>query len=142
AETAGDLGDVVAEGALERALVDVDDAVRAYAANALGRIASADPVHLQRRLSAELSPRVRFELLIALRRHGVEVDLSELTELVRQTSERDADAILNALADWVLRPAAQRANAPGELRAALAALATRAPHTRYQVEQITAQLDE
>lgn len=124
AEALGDAGNVAAIPSLERALCDPDDAVRGYAASALGLVGSVESLAaISARLDKEGSSS-RFDMMAAMiRLVDTPHTRRRLLEALTGLSDADAYRALNVLEDLLSRvtPPGVLAEA-AELRTILKAL--------------------
>ncbi len=104
AEALGDIGDKGALPVLEQSVCESDEAVRAYSANSIGLLGSAQNLSkLAENLEAENSLRVKAELLGARYRLGASEDIESLLNLLDKADEPLATPILNLLIDLIER---------------------------------------
>ena len=143
AETLGDFGDPLALKALDSAIDDADESVRAYAANSLGLLGTSQLLPtIEKYLEKESSARVRAELLGAKYRLGAVEELGRLLDIVATVDEPPASAILNLLSDLSERKSPPTLDTDGPLIAkVITELAQRLPDLHLHVEEIKANLD-
>lgn len=104
AETLGDLGQEEAIAAIFAALLDADESVRSYAANSIGLLGTPTLLpKLAAYIKSENSLRVKAELLGARYRLGAKEDIHLFLDLLENTDEDMATALLNILADLIDR---------------------------------------
>jgi HEAT repeat protein len=104
AESLGDLGDVQALEDLALAMLDPDESVRAYTANAIGLLGIPEMIPIvQTYIDSESSLKVKAELFGAKCRLGVSEDFNLLLNLLDNTDEDLAIGILNLLTDLMER---------------------------------------
>ncbi|MEG5138393.1 MULTISPECIES: HEAT repeat domain-containing protein [unclassified Microcoleus] len=140
AETLGYLGEPKSIKILDISLLDPneDEAVRCYAANAIGILGTSQLLpKLEKYLNSELPLSVKAELLGARYWLGAKEDMAKLVDLLDRADEDFAQHILTILTDLKERePTPNLAKDAPELGKILSAIALRFPLMRYQAESI------
>jgi HEAT repeat protein len=140
AETLGYLGEAKAIENLEISLLDrnEDEAVRCYAANAIGLLGTPQLLpKLEKYLNSELPLSIKAELLGARYWLGAKEDLAKLVDLLDQADEDMASHILTILTDLTSRePPPNLAKDAPDLERVLSTIALRFPLMRHQAEAI------
>lgn len=140
AETLGYLGEAKSIESLELSLLDSqeDEAVRCYAANAIGLLGTPQLLpKLEKYLNSEIPLSVKAELLGATYWLGAKQDIVQLVDLLEKAEEDFAEHILTILTDLKERePAPNLAKDAPNLEKALSSIALRFPLMRHQIESI------
>ncbi|MGL5065796.1 MAG: HEAT repeat domain-containing protein [Microcoleus sp.] len=140
AETLGYLEDPSAIATLELSLLDSDEdeAVRCYAANAIGLLAAPQLLpKLETYLNSDLPLPVKAELLGARYWLGGKQNLAQLVNLLDRAEEDFAEHILTILTDLKDRePALNLAKDAPELEKVLSSIVLRFPLMQHQAESI------
>ncbi len=140
AETLGYLGEAKSIKILDISLLDPneDEAVRCYAANAIGILGTSQLLpKLEKYLKLELPLSVKAELLGASYWLGAKEDIKQLLSLLDNADEHLAIIVLNILTDLKERePQPNLAKDAPELDKVLSAIAQRFPLMRHQAEEI------
>jgi HEAT repeat protein len=140
AETLGYLGKARSIETLEISLLDAceDEAVRCYAANAIGLLGTPQLLpKLKKYLELDLPLSVKAELLGATYWLGAPENLAKLVDLLEKADEDFADRILTILTDLKERePAPNLAKDAPDLEKVLRAIGLRFPLMRHQAEAI------
>ncbi len=143
AETLGYLEEPSAIETLEISLLDVneDEAVRCYAANAIGLLGTPQLLpKLENYLNSELPLSIKAELMGARYWLGAKEDIAKLVDLLDKADEDFAQHILTILTDLTERePTPNIAKDFPDLDKILSAIALRFPLMRHQAKEILAQ---
>jgi len=142
AETLGYLGEANSIKILDISLLDPDEdeAVRCYAANAIGILGTPQLLpKLENYLNSELPLSVKAELMGARYWLGTKEDIAKLVDLLDKADEDFAQHILTILTDLMERePAPNIAKDAPDLDKILSRIALRFPLMRHQVKAILA----